>query len=112
MNTDPTAFTSWVQVAALGILVLGGVALKWIGTMKKDGADTREKVDQLVTAVTTTNGGSTAKDQWDRVERKLDDHLAWSTAYAEDTASRLDALESPGKRFVDDPQSAESPQES
>ena len=51
MTFDPNAFTTWVQVAALLVLVLGIVMLKWLDTKAKLTntrlAEVEEKLDKI-----------------------------------------------------------------
>lgn len=60
---------SWVQVVALFVWVVGGIALKYINDRAKE---TNDKVEALFKTLTTTNSGSHVKDQLDRIERLLD----------------------------------------
>ncbi len=90
---DPTAFESWTAVAALAVLVAGAVAMRWIATIKRENTETKEQVNRLVTSVTERNGGNSVVDRFDRLERKLDEHLAWSDSYVREQDERLTALE-------------------
>jgi hypothetical protein len=92
---DPLAFDSWVQVAALGIVVVGGLVAKYLNTLKKD-------TTNVLATLTQNNGGSTVKDQLDKIEKSLKDHIEWSEGYVKDTGERLDALERTGKRYAAD----------
>ncbi len=60
----------------------------------------RQTVKRVERTLTTNNGGSTVKDQMDRIERtqaehaaKLSGHVEWSEGYVKDTAERLECLE-------------------
>lgn len=91
---DPNTFDTWTAVAALFILVAGAVAMKWLSTVKSESSANAEKLDTVVSTLTTNNSGSHIKDQLDRFEgvqkaqnaamteiaRKLDQHLADSPA--------------------------------
>lgn len=92
---DPSAFESWTAVAALAVMVVGAVAMRWIATIKRENTETKEQVDRLVTSVTQNNGGASVKDYLDRLEKKLDEHLAWSDGYVREQDDRLKALEDP-----------------
>lgn len=103
---DPLAFESWVQIAALLIIISGGVTWKWLSTVDARQKATGETVDQIKSTLTTNNGGSHIKDQLDRIEKiqrkqaemmaadsqKLTDHLAWSDTCVRDTKQMLDQL--------------------
>lgn len=58
----------------------------------------RQTVRRIETTLTTNNGGSTVKDQMDRLEKKLGEHIEWSEGYVKDTSERLDALEESRER--------------
>ena len=65
----------------------------------------RQTIKKVEKTLTTNNGGSTVKDQMDRIEKvqaeqgaKLDDHVKWSEDYVRDTGDRLTKLETPKKR--------------
>ena len=103
---DPLAFESWVQIAALLIIVTGGIIWKWLSAMNSRQKATGETVDQIKSTLTTNNGGNHIKDQLDRIEeiqrkqaemmaadsQKLLDHMAWSESYVQDTKTILDQL--------------------
>ena len=103
---DPLAFDSWVQIAALMIIISGGVTLKWLSIVGAKQKETGDTVDEIKKTLTTNNGGSHIKDQLDRIEKvqaeqaklmaadsqKLLDHIDWSTGYTKDTNSRIDGL--------------------
>lgn len=105
-GVDPLAFESWVQIAALLIIVSGGITFKWLGTISSKAKDTSDVVDEIKKTLTTTNGGSHIKDQLNRIEeiqhkqaemmaadsQKLLDHIDWSTTYAQETKAMLDQL--------------------
>ena len=116
--TDPLAFDSWVQVAALVVLVTGGISWKWLSTMKTDQEATSKVVDDIKKTLTTNNGGGHVKDQLDRIEKvqaeqaqlmaadsqKLLDHIDWSTGYMKETSDRMDNLlcqQRVGKHYLD-----------
>ncbi len=44
---------------------------------------------RIETTLTTNNGGGHVKDQMDRIEKKLDDHLTWSDGFVADIEQRL-----------------------
>ena len=106
IGIDPLAFESWVQIAALLIIISGGVIWNWLSTVGARQKATGEMVDQIKSTLTTNNGGSHIKDQLDRIEeiqckqaemmaadsQKLTDHLAWSDTYVLGTKQRLDQL--------------------
>ena len=105
-SIDPLAFDSWVQIAALMILVSGGITWKWLSNVGAQQKETGETVDEIKRTLTTNNGGSHIKDQLDRIEliqaqqaelmaadsQKLKDHVDWSTQYVRETSQRLDGL--------------------
>lgn len=93
LTPDPTAFESWTAVAALAVMVAGGVAMRWLSVMKRENTETKEQVDKLVISVTKNNGGDSVKDRFDRIEAKLDQHLEWSDAYVREQNERITALE-------------------
>ena len=103
---DPLSFKSWIQIAALLIIVSGGITWKWLSTFGAKQKETGDMVDEIKKTLTTTNGGSHIKDQLNRIEevqleqaklmaadsQKLLDHLVWSEAYVRETKELLDAL--------------------
>lgn len=54
---------------------------------------TNRKVKEVQKTLTTNNGGSTVKDQNDRIEKKLDDHLEWSENFVRNVDERLLVIE-------------------
>lgn len=72
----------------------------------------RQTVRRVEKTLTTNNGGSTVKDQNDRIERtladlgkKLDEHVEWSATYVKETEARMNerAVPTPtGKRFAEE----------
>lgn len=118
-GVDPLAFESWVQIAALLIIVSGGITFKWLGTISSKAKDTSDVVDEIKKTLTTTNGGSHIKDQLNRIEeiqrkqaemmaadsQKLTDHIDWSTSYVQETKQMLDQLpcqEKVGRHYIDE----------
>ena len=105
-GVDPLAFESWIQIAALLIIVSGGITWKWLGSIATKAKATSDTVDQIKSTLTTNNGGSHIKDQLDRIEeiqrkqaemmaadsQKLTDHINWSTTYVQETKASLDQL--------------------
>ena len=105
-SIDPLAFDSWVQIAALMILVSGGITWKWLSTFGAKQKETGETVDEIKKTLTTNNGGGHIKDQLDRIEKvqleqaklmaadsqKLLDHLVWSEGYVKETKELLESL--------------------
>ncbi len=103
---DPLSFENWIQIAALLIIVSGGVTWKWLSTVGAKQKETGETVDEIKKTLTASNGGSHIKDQLDRIEKvqarqaelmaadsqKLADHLAWSEGYVKETREQLDSL--------------------
>lgn len=103
---DPLAFDSWVQIAALLIIISGGITWKWLSTFGAKQKETGDTVDEIKKTLTTTNDGSHIKDQLNRIEevqleqaklmaadsQKLIDHIAWSKNYVHETKEILDAL--------------------
>lgn len=60
----------------------------------------RSSARRIEKTLTTNNGGSTTKDQMDRIERtlashgeKLDSHITWSAGHVAKVDERLDKLE-------------------
>lgn len=60
----------------------------------------RASVKRVEKTLTTNNGGSTTKDQMDRIEKtladhggKLDSHITWSAGHVAKVDERLDKLE-------------------
>ena len=118
-SIDPLAFDSWVQIAALMILVSGGITWKWLSSVQNQQKETGETVDQIKRTLTTNNNGSHIKDQLDRIEKvqfeqaklmavdsqKLDDHLIWSENYVNETKELLESLPCElkiGRHYFDD----------
>ena len=120
---DPLAFNSWVQIAALLIIVSGGVTWRWLSNVNARQKETGVTVDEIKKTLTTNNGGSHIKDQLDRIEeiqhkqaemmaadsQKLTDHMEWTAGYVRSTEERLDGLycqqrvgQGAGHRFVDE----------
>ena len=116
---DPLSFKSWIQIAALLIIVSGGITWKWLSTMDVKQKETGEMVDEIKKTLTTTNGGSHIKDQLDRIEKiqleqaklmaadsqKLLDHLVWSDVYVRETKELLESLPCElkiGRHYFDD----------
>lgn len=103
---DPLSFKSWIQIAALLIIVSGGITWKWLSTFGAKQKETGDMVDEIKKTLTTSNGGSHIKDQLDRIEhvqleqaklmaadsQKLLDHLIWSEGYVKETKKLLEAL--------------------
>lgn len=79
---DPLAFTNWVQVAALFIIVAGGIIIMWFRQLDARAKATSQAVDKIEKTLTTNNGGSHIKDQLDRLEQTHEEHLAWSREFA------------------------------
>ena len=118
-SIDPLAFDSWVQIAALMIIISGGVTWKWLSIVGAKQQETGDTVDEIKKTLTTNNGGSHIKDQLDRIEKvqaeqaklmaadsqKLDDHLAWSEGYVKETKELLESLPCElkiGRHYFDD----------
>ena len=116
---DPLSFENWIQIAALLIIVSGGITWKWLSTVGAKQKETGETVDEIKKTLTTTNGGSHIKDQLDRIEKvqleqaklmaadsqKLLDHLAWSEDYVKETKELLESLPCElkiGQHYFDD----------
>ena len=116
---DPLAFDSWVQIAALLIIISGGVTWKWLSTVGAQQKETGETVDEIKKTLTTNNGGGHIKDQLDRIEevqleqaelmaadsQKLLDHLVWSERYVKETEELLESLPCElkiGRHYFDD----------
>lgn len=57
------------------------------------GLSARQSSKRVEGTLTTNNGGSSVKDQLDRVEKSLTDHITWSEGYVAETAAKLSALE-------------------
>ena len=103
---DPLAFESWVQIAALVIIVTAGLLWRWIGMVGDQQKATGETVDQIKNTLTTNNGGSHIKDQLDRIEdvqrkqaetmaadsQRLSDHLEGSALFVQETQVHLNQL--------------------
>ena len=118
-SIDPLAFDSWVQIAALMILVSGGITWKWLSNVGAQQKETGETVDEIKRTLTTNNGGSHIKDQLDRIEKvqaeqaklmaadsqKLLDHIDWSEGYVKETKELLESLPCElkiGRHYFDD----------
>lgn len=118
-SIDPLAFDSWVQIAALMILVSGGITWKWLSSVQVKQKETGETVDEIKKTLTTNNGGSHIKDQLDRIEKvqleqaklmaadsqKLLDHMVWSEGYVRETKELLESLPCElkiGRHYCDD----------
>ena len=116
---DPLSFESWIQIAALLIIVSGGITWKWLSTVGAKQKETGETVDEIKKTLTTNNGSSHIKDQLDRIEniqrkqaelmaadsQKLADHLAWSEGYVKETKELLESLPCElkiGRHYFDD----------
>ena len=105
-GVDPLAFDNWVQIAALLIIISGGITWKWLSTVGARQKETGDTVDEIKKTLTTSNGGSHIKDQLDRIEKvqleqaklmaadsqKLLDHIVWSEGCVKDTTDRIDGL--------------------
>ena len=112
---DPLSFENWIQIAALLIIVSGGITWKWLSTMDVKQKETGEMVDEIKKTLTTNNGSSHVKDQLDRIEKiqseqaklmaadsqKLIDHISWSEGCVRETKEVLDRL--PCQKRVDVP---------
>ena len=116
---DPLSFKSWIQIAALLIIVSGGITWKWLSTVGAKQKETGETVDEIKKTLTMNNGGGHIKDQLDRIEevqleqaklmaadsQKLLDHLVWSERYVEETKELLESLPCElkiGRHYFDD----------
>lgn len=116
---DPLSFENWIQIAALLIIVSGGITWKWLSTVGAKQKETGDTVDEIKKTLTTNNGGSHIKDQLDRIEKvqarqaelmaadsqKLADHITWSEGYVRETKELLDQLpcqERMGIRYLDE----------
>ena len=116
---DPLSFESWIQIAALLIIVSGGITWKWLSTVGAKQKETGDKVDEIKKTLTTNNGGGHIKDQLDRIEKvqleqaklmaadsqKLLDHLIWSESYVKETKELLESLPCElkiGRHYFDD----------
>ena len=116
---DPLAFESWEQIAALLIIVSGGITWKWLSAVNARQKSTGDAVDEIKKTLTTNNGGSHIKDQLDRIEKiqaeqavllaadsqKLTDHMEWSAGYVKETKETLDRLpcqERVGRHYIDE----------
>ena len=116
---DPLAFDSWVQIAALMLIISGGVTWKWLSIVGAKQNETGDTVDEIKKTLTTTNGGSHIKDQLNRIEeiqleqaklmaadsQKLLDHLIWSEGYVRETKELLEALpceQRVGRNYLDE----------
>ena len=116
---DPLSFENWIQIAALLIIVSGGVTWKWLSTVGAKQKETGDTVDEIKKTLTTNNGGSHIKDQLDRIEevqleqaklmaadsQKLLDHLVWSEGYVWETKELLESLPCElkiGRHYFDD----------
>ena len=105
-GVDPLAFDNWVQIAALLIIISGGITWKWLSTVGAKQKETGDTVDEIKKTLTTNNGSSHIKDQLDRIEKiqleqaklmaadsqKLLDHLIWSEGYVRETKELLERL--------------------
>ena len=86
---DPGDVVSWPQasVAVAVVIVLGVVPAVGGWLAARSARDTtrqvRETTRRVESSINSTNGGHHAKDQWNRIESKLDEHIA--------TAARHDA---------------------
>ena len=103
---DPLSFESWIQIAALLIIVSGGITWKWLSTVGAKQKETGDTVDEIKKTLTTNNGGGHIKDQLDRIEKvqleqaklmaadsqKLLDHLIRSESYVNETKDLLESL--------------------
>ena len=116
---DPLSFKSWIQIAALLIIVSGGITWKWLSTVGAKQRETGDTVDEIKKTLTTNNGGGHIKDQLDRIEevqleqaklmaadsQKLLDHLVWSERYVKETEELLESLAwelKIGRHYFDD----------
>jgi flagellar motor component MotA len=90
---DPLAFTNWVQVAALFIIVAGGVVVMWMRNFRATTKDTNEKMTKVADSLFTNNGGSHIKDQLDRLEQGHAEHLSWSREFAEEQKQMHEKLD-------------------
>ena len=102
---DPLLFSDWPQVAALLVIILGLILWKYLGELVKNTRDVKN-------TLTTNNGGSHVKDQFDRLESdvksltasvktlevSLGQHITWSEDYVKDNERKLKQL-SIGRRI-------------
>ena len=75
---------------ALVVCVFLVAVLVWPGVQS---VLTNKKIKEVKKTLTTNNGGSTVKDQNDRIEKKLDDHLEWSENFVRTVDERLLVIE-------------------
>ena len=118
-SVDPLSFESWIQIAALLIIVSGGITWKWLSTVGAKQKETGDTVDEIKKTLTTNNGGGHIKDQLDRIEKvqleqaklmaadsqRLTDHIAWSESYVRETKELLESLPCElniGRHYFDD----------
>lgn len=92
---DITAVVNGWQ--ALVIIVLVFAVLIWPGIISMLN---RRSMKDIKKTLTENNGGSSVKDQMDRIEKvqgeqgkKLTEHIDWSEGYVKDVGIRLEKLE-------------------
>jgi len=111
---DPLAFDDWIQVAALAILALTGLAWRYLSVINSNAKTTSAVVDKIDKSLSTNNGGSHVKDSLDRLEavtatvienqsvithnqaeiiKAQDEHLAWSADFAAEQKKMHEALD-------------------
>jgi flagellar motor component MotA len=93
---DPLAFDNMFQIFALLIIVVGGIAFKWLGDKTKQG---NEDVAKVLSTLTTNNSGSHIKDQLDRLESgmkasttALEEHIKWAMTVDERVTELEDVI--------------------
>lgn len=53
----------------------------------------RQTMRKVEKTLTQNNGGASVVDRFDRIDKKLDEHMAWSDAYVREQNERITALE-------------------
>lgn len=108
---DPSAVESWPQAVVFCCLILAVMVVPAVMTYLTGRGQKahRAETEKLRETLTTNNGGSHLKDQFDRIEfynleltksqkalnKKFDDHIAWSDNYVRQTDKRIHELETP-----------------
>jgi len=111
---DPLAFDDWIQVAALAILALTGLAWRYLSVINSNAKATSEVVSKIDASLSTNNGGSHVKDSLDRLEEvnaeiikhqaeikatqaehgaTLATHVQWSDGFAAEQKEMHDKLD-------------------
>jgi Tfp pilus assembly protein FimT len=90
---DIGSVVNWPQASVVVVFILAVIVWPgfagWLNSRKA-----KESAQRTETSLTTNNGGSTTKDQLDRIEKTLQAHVEWSggwTAAMDERVTKLEA---------------------